>query len=63
MNSWPTSLRLPFPGQLDALAMPANQSLGFDDDQGIFPMEGETRDMRENRAQSFNRLGWTCLSS
>jgi hypothetical protein len=30
-NSWPTSLRLPFPEQLETLAMPANQDLGFDE--------------------------------
>jgi hypothetical protein len=33
MNSWPASLQLPFPVQLEALAMPANQNLGFDNDQ------------------------------
>src|SRR5499425_379953 len=37
-NSWPTSLRLPFPKQLETLAMPAYQSLWFDDDQGPFPI-------------------------
>jgi hypothetical protein len=37
-NSWPTSLRLPFPKQLETLAMPADQGLGFDDDQGLFPI-------------------------
>jgi len=36
-NSWPTSLGLPFPKQLETLAMPAYQSLWFDDDQGLFP--------------------------
>ena len=37
-NSWPASLRLPFPKQLETLAMPANQRLGFDDYQGLFPI-------------------------
>ena len=37
-NSWPTSLRLPFPKQLETLAMPAYQSLWFDDDQSLFPI-------------------------
>src|SRR6516225_4632689 len=37
-NSWPTSLRLPFPKQLETLAMPGYQSLWFDDDQGLFPI-------------------------
>src|SRR6516165_2533560 len=37
-NSWPTNLRLPFPKQLETLAMPAYQSLWFDDDQGLFPI-------------------------
>jgi len=41
-NSWPTSLRLPFPEQLETLAMPANQGFGFDDYQGLFPT-AETR--------------------
>jgi hypothetical protein len=31
-------LRLPFPKQLETPAMPANQGLGFDDDQGLFPI-------------------------
>ncbi len=30
-NSWPTSLRLPFPKQRETLAMPADQRLGFDE--------------------------------
>jgi hypothetical protein len=38
-NSWPTRLGLPFPKQLETLAMPANQGLWFDDDHGIFPEE------------------------
>ena len=47
-NSWPTSLRLPFPKQLETLAMPANQGLGFDDDQGLFPIaEARPEDERE----------------
>ena len=37
-NSWPTSLRLPFPEQLEALAMPAYQSLWIDDYQGHLPI-------------------------
>src|SRR5882762_5201963 len=37
-NSWPTSLRLPFPKQLETLALPADQGLGFDDDQSLFPI-------------------------
>src|SRR6266550_3507570 len=37
-NSWPTSLRLPFPKQLETLALPADQGLGFDNDQGLFPI-------------------------
>jgi hypothetical protein len=39
-NSWPASLRLPFPKQLETLAMPAYQSLWFDDYQyqGLFPI-------------------------
>ena len=37
-NSWPTSLRLPFPKQLETLALPADQGLGFDDGQGFFPI-------------------------
>jgi hypothetical protein len=37
-KSWPASLRLPFPKQHETLAMPANQRLGFDDDQGLFPI-------------------------
>jgi hypothetical protein len=41
-KSWPTSLRLPFPKQLETLAMPANQRLGFDDDQRRRP-----EDLRE----------------
>src|SRR5258705_8403537 len=28
----------PFPKQLETPAMPANQRLGFDDDQGLFPI-------------------------
>jgi hypothetical protein len=58
-NSWPPSLRLPFPEQLETLAMPANQGLGFDDDQGLFPIA----EARPEGAESSNRLGWTCLSS
>jgi hypothetical protein len=49
-KSWPTSfsLRLPFPGQLETLAMPANQRLWFDDDQGLFPIaEARPEDERE----------------
>src|SRR5271165_4639765 len=64
-KSWPTRLRLPFPKQLETLAMPANQGLGFDDDQGLFPIaeaRPEDKRIREKRAESFNRLGWTCLS-
>ena len=53
----PTSLRLPFPKQLEPLALPADQGLGFDDDQGVFPIaearpkdEGETgRVVRSSR--------------
>jgi hypothetical protein len=37
-NSWPTSLRLPFPKQLETLAMPAYQSLWLEDDRGLFPI-------------------------
>src|SRR5260370_7896581 len=37
-KSWPTSLRLPFPKQLETLAMPPDQGLGFDHYQGIFPI-------------------------
>jgi hypothetical protein len=31
-------LRLPFPKQLETLALPADQGLGFDNDQGLFPI-------------------------
>ena len=37
-NSWPASLRLPFPKQLETLAMPPDQRLWFDDYQGLFPI-------------------------
>jgi len=37
-RAWPTGLRLPFPKQLETLAMPAHQGLGFDNDQGFFPI-------------------------
>ena len=37
-KSWPTGLRLPFPKQLETLAMPADQRLWFDDDHGLFPI-------------------------
>jgi hypothetical protein len=47
-NSWPTGLRLPFPKQLETLAMPANQGLWFGDDQGPFPLaEARPDDERE----------------
>jgi hypothetical protein len=36
--SWPTSLRLPFPEQVETFAMPADQGLWFDDYQGLFPI-------------------------
>jgi hypothetical protein len=48
-NSWPTSLRLPFPKQLETLAMPAYQSLWFDDYQGFFPIaKARPEDERES---------------
>src|SRR5882762_1695811 len=34
-KSWPTSLRLPFPEQLETLAMPADQGFGYDEGLGI----------------------------
>src|SRR5215471_16068873 len=47
-KSWPTNLRLPFPKQLETLAMPANQGLWFDDYQGLFPLaEARPDDERE----------------
>lgn len=35
----PTSLRLPSPEQLEALAMPADERFRLDDQQGLFPIE------------------------
>jgi len=35
-KSWPPSLRLPFPKQLENLAMPPNQRFWFDDYQGLW---------------------------
>ena len=43
--------------------MPAYQSLWFDDDQSLSPIAEADQRMRQTRAESFNRLGWACLSS
>jgi hypothetical protein len=63
-NSSPASLRLPFPKQLETLAMPASQRLGFDGDQGLFPIaEARPEDQPDTRrvVQS-SRLDLSLLS-
>jgi len=59
-NSWPPSLRLPFPKQLEALAMPANQRLGFDDYQGLFPI-AKTRPDDERETAGVVQSSWLDL--
>jgi len=62
-NSGPASLRLPFPKQLETLAMPAYQVSGLMMTKASFQLDRRDQRIREKRAESFNRLGWTCLSS
>jgi hypothetical protein len=64
-NSWPASLRLPFPKQLETLAMPAYQSLWFDDYQGLFPIaEARPEDETDTgRVVQSSRLDLSLVSS
>ena len=55
-NSWPTSLRLPFPKQLETLAMPANQGLGLTMTKASFQSQRRDQRMRQTRAESFRFL-------
>src|ERR1700675_3819080 len=57
-KSWPARLRLPFPEQLETLAMPADQRLWFDDYQGISPIaEARPEDERNGRSRSIVAVG------
>ena len=57
------NLRLPFPEQLETFAMPANQGLGFDNEQGLFPIaEARPEDKRESgRVVQSSRSDWSLL--
>src|SRR6516225_8954328 len=59
-NSWPTSLRLPFPKQLETLASQPIKVSGLTMTKASFQSQRRDQRMRQTRAESFNRLGWAC---
>src|ERR1700730_8550762 len=48
--------------RLETLAMPAVSVSGLTMTKASFQLHKRDQRMREKRAESFNRLGWTCLS-
>ena len=62
-KSWPTSLRLLFPKQLEPLRCQLISVSGLTMTKASFQSQRRDQRIREKRAESFNRLGWTCLSS
>src|SRR5439155_6253254 len=61
-NSWPTSLRLPFQNNWKLLRCQPIRVSGLTMTKASFQLHSRDQRIREKRAESFNRLGWTCLS-
>src|SRR4029077_5449252 len=58
-NSWPTGLRLPFQNNWKPLRCQPIRVSGLTMTKASFQWHRRDQTMREKRAESFNRLGWT----
>jgi hypothetical protein len=62
-NSWPTACDFPFQNNWKPFRCQPIRVSGLTMTKASFQLHKRDQRIREKRAESFNRLGWTCLSS